>query len=358
MGFILVYGIFLVILKENMRNMRKRIFSYFKIFSVFIILCSCSGGKGRIMTVNGWLDAEKMGITLTHEHIMVDFIGADSTGYHRWNRDSVIMRTLPYLEELKGYGCKTFIDCTPAYLGRDPVVLKNLARESGLNIVTTTGYYGAFNDKYIPEHIRSLTAEQIADIWLQEWIEGIDGTGIRPGIIKIAVQGDSILSEFHRTITRAAAIAHLESGLTIVSHTGPGSPAFEQLEILKREGVSPEAFIWTHAARGTKEEQVKAAEMGAWISLDNVSDNAENISYLIEMIGYLKQQGHLDRVLISHDAGWYWVGQPGGGNFRPYTAIFTHLIPAMKEKGFTDEDISQIMEKNPREAYSVKVRKI
>jgi phosphotriesterase-related protein len=106
------------------------------------------------------------------------------------------------------------------------------------------------------------------------------------------------------------------------------------------------------------EEQVKAAEMGAWISLDNINDNEDNISSYIEMIDNLKQHGHLNRVLISHDAGWYWVGQPGGGNFRPYTAIFTHLIPAMKVKGFTDEDISQIMEKNPREAYSVKVRKI
>lgn len=310
------------------------------------------------MTVNGWLDADKMGITLTHEHVMVDFIGADSTGYHRWNKDSVIMRALPFLEELKEYGCKTFIDCTPAYLGRDPVVLQKLSQKTGLNIVTTTGYYGAFNDKYIPEYVKSMTAEQIADTWLKEWKEGIEGTGIRPGIIKIAVQGDSILSDFHRTLARAAALDHLGSGLTIVSHTGPDAPAFEQIEILKSEGVSPEAFVWTHALRGTREEQLKAAEIGAWISLDIMNNDGEFITYVTEIIGFLKQHGYLDRVLISHDAGWYWVGQPGGGNFRPYTDIFKYLIPAMKAKGFTDEDISQIMEKNPREAYCVKVRKL
>ncbi len=338
--------------------MKKRIFSCLIIFSVLIILSFCSGGRDRIMTVNGWLDADKMGITLNHEHIMVDFIGADSTGYHRWNRDSVVMRALPYLEELKGYGCKTFIDCTPAYLGRDPVILQNLSRETGMNIVTTTGFYGAFNDRYIPEFVKSMSAGQIADAWLKEWNEGIEETGIRPGIIKIAVQGDSVLSDFHRTLVRAAALTHLGSGLTIVAHTGPGSPAFEQLEILKSEGVSPEAFIWTHALRGTKEEQVKAAETGAWISLDVVNNDEEFISYLIEILSYLKQHGHLNRVLISHDAGWYWAGQPGGGSFRPYTDIFTHLVPAMKAKGFTDEDISQIMVKNPSEAYSVKIRKI
>jgi len=310
------------------------------------------------MTVNGWLDSDRMGITLTHEHVLVDFIGADSTGYQRWNKDSVILRALPYLEELKGYGCKTFIDCTPAYLGRDPVLLQNLSRKTGLNIVTTTGYYGAFKDKYIPEIVMGMTAEHIADTWLKEWKEGIEGTGIRPGIIKIAVQGDSVLSDFHRTLAKAAALTHLGSGLTIVSHTGPGKPAFEQLEILKKESVSPEAFVWTHAVRGTKEDQLKAAEMGAWISLDVMNHDEEFISYLTEIIDNLKQHGYLNRVLISHDAGWYWAGQPGGGNFRPYTDIFTHLIPALKAKGFTDEDISQIMEKNPQEAYSVKERKL
>jgi phosphotriesterase-related protein len=310
------------------------------------------------MTVNGWLDADRMGITLTHEHVMVDFIGADSTGEHRWDKDSVIMRALPYLEELKKYGCKTFIDCTPAYLGRDPVVLQNLSKKTGLNIVTTTGFYGAFNDRYIPEKVKGMTAEQIADTWLKEWNDGIDGTGIRPGIIKIAVQGDSVLSDFHRTLAKAAGLAHLGSGLTIVSHTGPGSPAFEQLGILKDNGVSPEAFVWTHAIRGTKEEQVKAAVMGAWISLDIMNAEEDFISYVTEIIVNLKQQGYLNRVLISHDAGWYWVGQPGGGNFRPYTDIFTSLVPALKAKGFTDEDIKQIMVKNPEEAYTVKIRKI
>jgi len=328
------------------------------IFSVLVILFSCSGGKDRIMTVNGWLDSDNMGITLVHEHIIVDFIGADSTGYHRWDKDSVIMRALPYLEEIKDFGCKTFIECTPAYLGRDPLVFRELSDKTGLNIITTTGYYGAQNDKFIPESALTMTAEQLAGIWLKDWTEGIEGTGIRPGIIKIAVQGDSVLSAFHKTLAHAAALTHLGSGLTIVSHTGPGGPAFEQLEILKNEGVSPRAFVWTHAQRGTKEEQVKIAEMGAWISLDNVNENEENISGYIEMLLNLKKHGYLNKVIISHDAGWYNVGQPGGGSFRPYTAIFTHLMPAMKKVGFTDEEINLIMEKNPQEAFSVKIRKI
>ncbi len=77
------------------------------------------------MTVNGWLDAGEMGITLPHEHVMVDWIGTDSTGYHCWDKDSAIERVLPFLLDLKESGCNTFIDCTPAYLGRDPGILNS-----------------------------------------------------------------------------------------------------------------------------------------------------------------------------------------------------------------------------------------
>jgi phosphotriesterase-related protein len=328
------------------------------IFLLLIVACACSVKKDRIMTVKGWMDASETGITLTHEHILIDWIGPDSTGYHRWNRDSVVERVLPFLQEIAGSGCRTFIDCTPAYLGRDPFLDKRLSELSGLNIIISTGYYGAMNDKYIPQHAWTETSEQLAERWLTEWNEGIDDSGVKPGIIKIAVRRDTTLSELHIKIVEAAALTHLKSGLTIVSHTGPGERAFEQLEILKKYHVSPEAFVWTHAQGGTLDDQVRAARSGAWISLDNVSSDTASILSYVEMLENLKKNNLLNKVLISHDSGWYTAGEPGGGNFKPYTAIFTHLLPALKNAGFTDEDITLIMEKNPQAAYSVKIRKI
>jgi len=328
------------------------------IFSLLIVAFACSVKKDRIMTVTGWINAEDMGITLTHEHIMLDWIGPDSTGYHRWNRDSVVESMLPFFQEIAGNGCRTFIDCTPAYLGRDPFLNKRISELSGLNIIISTGYYGAMNDKYIPRHAWTETSEQLAERWLTEWNEGIDDSGVKPGIIKIAVRKDTILSELHVKIVEAAALTHLKSGLTIVSHTGPGERAFEQLEILERYDISPEAFVWTHAQEGTPEDQIRAAESGAWISLDNVSSDTASIKSYIEMLKNLKENNLLHKVLLSHDSGWYTVGEPGGGKIKPYTVIFTHLLPAMKNAGFTDEDIKLIMEKNPQKAYNVKIRKI
>ena len=241
---------------------------------LIVILSHCSTKKdGIIMTVNGPVSSKEMGVSLIHEHILVDFIGADSISDQRWNRSDVLERSLPFLVEISGLGCRTFFECTPAYLGRDPILLKKLSDSSGLNIITNTGYYGAANNKYIPKHAFNETADQLAARWKMEWDNGIDGTGIKPGFIKIGVM-DGNLSELHKKLVVAAARTHLKTGLTIASHTGPAIPAFEQLDILKKEGVAPEAFIWVHAqAEKDLNNHVRAARMGAWIGLDGVSDD-------------------------------------------------------------------------------------
>src|SRR4051812_14724849 len=99
--------------------------------------------SSQIMTVLGPIKPSDLGTTLVHEHVMADFIGAKETGPHRYKVDEVVAKALPYLLDLKKAGCKTFVDCTPVYLGRDARVLKKLSQETGMNILTTTGYYGA-----------------------------------------------------------------------------------------------------------------------------------------------------------------------------------------------------------------------
>jgi predicted metal-dependent phosphotriesterase family hydrolase len=93
-----------------------------------------------VQTVLGPIPASELGFTLVHEHVMCDFIGANQTNRHRWEVEAVVKRMLPLLRRLKERGVTGFIDCTAAYIGRDPRVLKQLAQETGLHIVTKTGY--------------------------------------------------------------------------------------------------------------------------------------------------------------------------------------------------------------------------
>ena len=322
----------------------------------FLILVSCQEKPLKVMTVNGWLDAGEMGVTLPHEHIMVDFGGADSIDYDSWDKDSVVMAVLPYLKELKELGCQTFIDCTPSYMGRDPEVFKRLSDESGLHIIFGVGLYGAIENRFVPQHAYTESAEQLAVRWMDEWEHGCRGTGITPGIIKVGVDFDTTLTELHAKLVRAGCLAHLKSGMTVAVHSGPAERAYEILQIFQEEGVAPEAFVWTHATMAEKEDHIEIGKTGAWVSFDWVNTKEENIQKLVDIISNMKDNNLLGSVLLSHDAGWYSVGQPGGGGFRPYTSVFTHLIPALKEQGFTQEEIDQMLIKNPAEAYAVRVR--
>ncbi len=323
---------------------------------LLLLVTACSGPDEMVMTVNGPLDPAQMGTVLPHEHFLVDFVGADSTGYHRWNKDVVISQVLPWLEEAARAGVNTIVECTPAYLGRDPLLLKRLSQQSKLNIITNTGFYGAIDNKAIPDQAFTMTPDEMAGIWIKEFQNGIENTGIKPGFIKIAVPADSVLSPIHEKLVRAAARTHLATGLTINAHTGPDAPAMEEIRILKEEGVDPSAMVWTHAQGGTDTGRVAAARQGCWVSLDNVMTG--NFEQYVDLLVHLKQNDLLSRVLISHDAGWYDVIAPSSVQYRGYTALFTHLKPALLDKGFTEEDWQLLTVTNPREAYIIRVRKL
>lgn len=305
------------------------------------------------MTVSGPISVSEMGVTLEHEHILVDFIGADSTGAHRWEKQAVVARALPFLQELKSLGCQTFVDCTPVYLGRDPEILRQLADQTGLHIITNTGLYGARNNQYIPARAYNMSAEALAKEWIAEFNVGIENTGIKPGFIKISVDPDETLSPMHKKLIQAAALTHLETGLTILSHTGPDQPAFNQLDILKEMSVPADAFIWTHAQAGTIDGWIEAAKIGAWISLDNI--NIENITGRVKNLHDMKTAGLLNRVLISHDSGWYSVGEANGGDYNGYSTIFKGFIPALRKAGFTNGEIEMLLVDNPAKAFKIKI---
>lgn len=302
----------------------------------------------------GQIPASAMGLTLIHEHILVDFIGADKTPFDRWERSKVIDKMMPYLLEAKAKGVKTILDCTPAYLGRDVHLLSEIMKKSGIQIVTNTGYYCAVNYKYLPPHAFSESAHDLAQRWINEFKFGIDGTGVRPSFIKISVNGGP-LSDIEKKVVTAAGITHLATGLTICSHTGPADAAFEQIELLKKAGVSPSAFMWVHAQNEfRKHTYTQAAKMGAWVSLDGLGWGGwDNYAQWLDT---LKQNNCLDKVLISHDAGWYDPEKENGGDPKGFTFLFDELLPKLKDLNFSKKDIRQLLVKNPENAFGIRVR--
>jgi len=283
--------------------------------------------------------AGKAASVLVHEHVLVDFVGADQIRPGRYDRDEVFRIARPKLDEVRRLGCRRLIECTPNFLGRDPALLARLSDAAGIEIWSNTGLYGAADHKFVPAFARSETATQLAKRWIAETREAW-----RPRFIKIGVNR-APLDELDRKLVRAAAITSRETGLTIASHTGDGAAAVEQLDIVIAEKVSTAKFVWVHAQNerdhGLHE---RVARAGSWVEFDGIGP--KTVEFHLECVRFLAAKGLLNRTLISQDAGWYHVGEPGGGEFRVYTYLYSDFLPQLKPA-----EVAMLMWENPRAAF-------
>lgn len=304
---------------------------------------------GSIMTVNGLLNIKKMGLTLPHEHIMVDFLPLiERDEIKRCNADEVVEVMAPYLLDIKKCGISTFIDCTPMYLGRDVNVLKEISRITDINIVTNTGMY---KQPYLPEFALDMSPEKLAEIWIDEWENGIDGTDIRPGFIKTAVFADS-LHIIQQNIIRAAAITSRQTGLCIATHCESAIAALDIVRILDKEHINPKKWIYVHVqAEDDNKRILDIAREGVWMELDAIG--SKSVDRHLDLLTMLLDNGFNDRIMLSQDAGWYNIGQPKGGTQNPYTHIFELFIPKALEAGISKVQIDSIMTDNPASAFAI-----
>lgn len=283
--------------------------------------------------------AGKPASVLVHEHVLVDFAGADQIRPGRYDRDEVFRIARPKLEEVRRLGCRRLLECTPNFLGRDPELLARLSDAVGIEIWSNTGLYGAADHKFVPSFARSESAAQLAKRWIAE-----TGEAWRPRFIKIGVNRGP-LDELDRKLVRAAAITSRETGLTIASHTGDGAAAVEQLEIVTAERVRPEKFVWVHAQNEPDHSlHERVARAGAWVEFDGIGP--KTVEFHLECVRFLAAKGLLKRTLVSQDSGWYHVGEPGGGEFRGYTYLYINFLPRLEPA-----EVAMLMWENPRAAF-------
>ena len=348
----------------NRRNFMKNSLGVaaLSVYPVSFSLSNHVNDNGKILTVTGTIDSDQLGFCLPHEHVISRF-GPPPAEPGEYNHQDVINQVVPYLKYIKEIGVDSIVDCTAAYFGRNVEVLKKLSEQSDVQILTNTGFYGAAGDKYVPESAYQESVEKIAQKWIDEFNNGIQDSGVKPGFIKTAIDGKGI-SDIDAKLVRAGAICHKETGLTLAVHTGGNiEGAKQELKILQEEGVSPQSWIWVHAQNADKAEDLLfAAEKGAWISLDGLRESfyAQNkkqgnntLLKHFELLKELKQQGYLDQVLLSHDGSSY---PPEGVVMRPFDILVNSFIPMMKAGGFSGQEIDQVVRINPANAFAVRKR--
>jgi phosphotriesterase-related protein len=299
-----------------------------------------------IQTVLGPIEPAHLGVTLMHEHTLVDaWEWGGRLGY-----DSTVDDEELLVEELAFYrdaGGSALVDVTPIGLRRDPSGMRRLAQATGLHIIMGCGWY---RERVYPAYIHELSTNALADMLVKELEEGVEG-GIRPGII-----GEIGTERFHVTpaeekVFRAAARAQRETGATVTTHTTHfGDLAHEQMDILMEEGVPPERIVIGHLGerRGVKGE-LAIAERGVYVEIDHVGRaasagtqpewrRAKNVAELV-------QAGYLERVLISMDICANSLLHWNGGHGFDY--LLTTFVPLLREEGLTEEQIRIILVDNP-----------
>ena len=326
----------------------------FILINLVSLLATCQDNKtlNQINTVQGSINLSELGISLTHEHIMSNY-GKEISEASNYDSIKLFNQVVPYLKKLRSLGVNSIFDCTTEYFGRRIDLLKMISDSTEVQIITNTGFYGAANDRYIPEFAYKASAKSISEIWIDEFENGIKGTKIKPGFIKLAFDDDMPPSNIDKKLFEAGILAHLSTGLTLAVHTGKNIEAVKlQTELLNEYNIHPSAWIWTHANKIEDDNiLIDLATKGAWISLDGVNDS--NTNEYIKRIKLFKQKNLLNKILLSHDGN----GFPSGGKIRKFESILENLIPEMLKNGFTDDDINQILIRNPKEAFYIKIRK-
>ncbi len=299
-----------------------------------------------VQTVRGPVAADALGMILPHEHIFINLLRE-----YRANGlldDPELMAA--ELARFAAAGGRTVVDCTTRELGRAPRRLAAMSERTGLHIVMGCGHY---RNPYLDrEAIDRLSVDALAQAIVDEVEHGVDGTGIRPGIIgEVGCDGPHIAAVEERTL-RAAARAQIASGLTLTTHAARWPVGLPQLDLFAAEGVDPRRVVIGHCDMVPDPAyHLEIARRGAFVQFDTINGHVEHeIERRIRAVCALAAAGHLDQVLLSHDVCLASdLAASGSGGYGFIAAAF---LPRLRAAGLSADDCRRLVEDNPRRALT------
>lgn len=308
----------------------------------------------RIQTVKGSVAAEELGLILPHEHLFTDLRGPTVSDYAQANPDDVVRALAPNLAAAYARGVTALVECSTSGVGRNINVLRQLAVSTPIHLIAPTGVY---REAFTPASMREMSVDALSEIWIRDLREGIDGSSVRAGFIKIAMSDDGPTLLEIRNL-KAAARASQQTGAVIGSHTIGGAVAKREIDILAREGLDLRRFIWIHAqSEPDFSVHLEVARRGAYVEYDAIGAPGQSQTEMRDNTLALINAGFAENILLSHDAGWYQPGRPGGipenGALRGYTALMTEFIPALLAAGVTPTVVNLITVNNPARAFAL-----
>ena len=301
----------------------------------------------EVISVLGPIAPGEMGITQTHEHLLLD--AYDHYGGYEFVIDDEQMM-IEELGEFTSRGGKTICEVTLDEIGRNPEGLARIARAAKVNVIMGCGWYREFA---YPPIVEEKTSWELADLLVKEIEEGVGDTGIRAGFIGELGTGRHFIKPGEERVFRAGALAQARTGVAITTHTTRwGTLALEQIAMLKEFGADLSKVIIGHLGdRRGVEHLLPIAEKGVYVEVDNIGYvdyqpewvRADNVAALVK-------EGFTDRILLSEDICMLNHLKYQGG--KGYGYLLEIFVPMLHERGVSEEAVHTMLVTNPARAFT------
>ena len=320
----------------------------------------------QVQTARGPVDSAELGQTLMHEHIFVLTPDVQQNYPEEWgSEDDRVADAVERLNKLASIGVKTIVDPTVIGLGRYIPRIARVAQQVDLNIVVATGCYTYddvpfffhYRGPALNEAVGAEVPEVMVDMFVKDIEQGIAGTDVKAAFLKCAIDHQGMTPGVER-VMRAVAKTHRQTGAPITVHTHPGSQqGLAADRVLSDEGVDPRRVVLGHSGDSTDADHLsELAEKGYILGMDRFGINLETtFEARADIVVEMCKRGFAESMVLSQDASCYidWL-DPGVMAMLPqwhYNHIHEEVLPYLRDKGVSDEQIDQMLVGNPRRYF-------
>ena len=317
----------------------------------------------QVDIVGGSVDSSELGVTLMHEHVFVltpDVLANYPTS--DWDEEHRIADAVAKLTELRALGVQTILDPTVVGLGRDLARVARVAEQVDIRIVAATGLYTydvlppMFS--YVGPGTLAGGDDPMVAMFVGDLTDGVAATGIRAAFLKCAIDQPGLTPGVER-VMRAVARAHRLTGAPITVHTSVHNQSgLEAQRVFREEGVDLSRVVIGHCGDTTDLDYLRRlADEGSLLGMDRFGlDVLLPTADRVDTVVSLCEAGYADRMVLAHDAACYidWFGPGMVDAFAPhwnYRHLSTDVLPALAERGVTDEQVATMMVDNPRRYF-------
>jgi phosphotriesterase-related protein len=315
----------------------------------------------QLNTVRGEIDTAKLGVTLMHEHVFVLSPEITDNYPEVWGDEAKREAdAVARLGELKSRGVDSIVDLTVIGLGRYIPRIARIAAQTDINIVVATGVY-TYNDVPMYFHFSgpdTALGEPMVEMFVRDIEQGIADTGVKAAILKCATDEPGVTPGVERVL-RAVAQAHRQTGVPISTHTHAATRrGLEQQQIFAEEGVDLSRVVIGHSGDTTDLDYLEELiGNGSYIGMDRFGvDVYLDTEQRVDTVARMCERGHADKMVLSHDASCFidWLPEELVPVAMPnwhYLHIHNDVIPALKDRGVTDEQLTTMLVDNPRRIF-------